>query len=313
MRSRVTRVAAQASASIRTFGTAREYADLRLILLGSLVLLLVLALSDWAGFLAPVRVALGIVYVLYVPGYCLMSTLFPVPDDLDGVERVGLSIGLSIGLVSPLALLLNGLPWGIHFWPILIAEYGITALFAGTALWRRARLPTNGRYAPASRWHLQDAWQALAPAERRIYMLLAAILVISSLVTLWILAVPAPDRFMTEFYVLGKDGRAEDYPQTAASGEELTLTIGIVNRERSARSYRVEVWAIDDWNQDHQMLVGQLGPVFLPPGARDQEPASWHMPWPGNDQRVELLLFVGDSAEPYRKLRLWMNVLPASG
>jgi uncharacterized membrane protein len=32
------------------------------------------------------------------------------------------------------------------------------------------------------------------------------------------------------------------------------------------------------------------------------------MPWAGDDQVVELLLFDGDGAEPYRSLRLWLNV-----
>jgi hypothetical protein len=34
------------------------------------------------------------------------------------------------------------------------------------------------------------------------------------------------------------------------------------------------------------------------------------MPWPGDDQVVELLLFDGAGTESYRSLRLWLNVKP---
>jgi uncharacterized membrane protein len=35
------------------------------------------------------------------------------------------------------------------------------------------------------------------------------------------------------------------------------------------------------------------------------------MPWEGEDMQVELLLFDGQGSEPYRRLRLYLNVTPA--
>ena len=47
----------------------------------------------------PVRIVLGLLLVLFLPGYSLIAALFPGRDDLDGIERIALSFGLSIAVV----------------------------------------------------------------------------------------------------------------------------------------------------------------------------------------------------------------------
>jgi uncharacterized membrane protein len=41
-------------------------------------------ISPLAGL--PVRIPLGILMVLFVPGYALIAALFPRQDDLDGID-----------------------------------------------------------------------------------------------------------------------------------------------------------------------------------------------------------------------------------
>jgi len=53
---------------------------------------------------SPIRIILGLPLVLFLPGYSLIATLFPRKDDLDGIERVALSFGLSIAIVPLLGL-----------------------------------------------------------------------------------------------------------------------------------------------------------------------------------------------------------------
>lgn len=285
--------------------TLRDSVDLLLLLAFALFIPCLLLLPPW---LVLVRVPLGLAAVLLAPGYALQAALFPRRDDLDGVARAGLSIGLSVALVPPAALVLDWLPWGIRPWPIVVLLAGWIALVALVAALRRRRLLASGTaYVPALP-DLAGWWRGLALRQQ--LAALGAVLALTALfsVAAVSLALPAPSSYLTEFYVLGKAGLAEDYPREAAVGEMLTVTMGITNRERAARSYRVELWAVDPWQAGRRQLVAAAGPVDLVPGATHEQALSWAMPWAGADQTVELLLFSGEDPEPYRRLKLWLNV-----
>jgi uncharacterized membrane protein len=282
--------------------------DFRLALIGAGVLVFLIALAQPLGFLQPLRPALGLAYVLFVPGYCLTAALFPREGDLEGIERLALSLGLSVAWISVLALILDWLPWGLRLWPIVAGELASIAIFAAIALWRRARLPAAEIFAPDLAWRPRPWWRALPRFEKRIFGLIAAALLVAGLVAAWILLVPSPADFMTEFYMLGKEGLAESFPREAVVGEEIGVTLGIRNLERGAREYRVEVWAVDPWTQDRRTLVARDGPYTLSKGNGREWPITWQMPWAGDDQVVDLVLFDGAGAEPYRSLQLWLNV-----
>jgi hypothetical protein len=66
-----------------------------------------------------VRYVFGSIAVLYFPGYTLIEALYPKKEDLDSLERLALSIGLSLALVPLVGLLLNYTPWGIRLNPIV--------------------------------------------------------------------------------------------------------------------------------------------------------------------------------------------------
>ena len=68
----------------------------------------------------------GSVFVLLIPGYVTIEALFPKGRELGGVERFGLSVGLSLILVMLIGLLLNFTPLGIRLPPIVISLTIIT-------------------------------------------------------------------------------------------------------------------------------------------------------------------------------------------
>jgi len=76
----------------------------------------VLAGSDT---LAPLRWFLGTVFVLFLPGYATVEALYPEERALTPLERLALSVGLSLAIVPLLGLLLNYSPWGIRPGPVL--------------------------------------------------------------------------------------------------------------------------------------------------------------------------------------------------
>jgi hypothetical protein len=83
-----------------------------------------------------IRYVLGSIFVLGLPGFTLIKALFPSKKEMDSIERVALSIGLSLAIVPIVGLLLNYTPWGIRLTPITISLLALTITFATTALIR---------------------------------------------------------------------------------------------------------------------------------------------------------------------------------
>lgn len=91
----------------------------------------------------PVRIIVGFPLVLFLPGYFLVCALFPKKDEMDGIERIALSVGLSIAVVVIIGLVLNYTPWGIRLGPILLALSVFTLTLAAVTATRRTRSSTE--------------------------------------------------------------------------------------------------------------------------------------------------------------------------
>lgn len=94
------------------------------------------------------RYVFAIVFVLFLPGYCLVNILFLGMNRLDPVEMAVLSVTLSFGITG-LAMLFIGLsPIGINFTSITVSLTGIVVSLALGAFFRKNRAsnestPTN--------------------------------------------------------------------------------------------------------------------------------------------------------------------------
>lgn len=275
-----------------------------------LVALIILVLSgNQIPGLAEIRLAFGVIYTFFVPGYWLQAALFPRIKDINMLERVGFSLGLSVGVVPLLALLLDRLPWGLRLWPILIGESGITLIFALAAAFQRVRLGVGQAYFTELHWWPKLRGIVKSRSIRGIYALVAVILALAGVLLAWNFLLPFPDSFMTEFFILGQNRKAENFPRMAQPGETLEVYMGITNKERNANNYRVEVWVQDPWNLDHRICVGTYGPFSLLRAQTIEIPVKLEMPWTGQDMRVDFLLFLDTQPEePYRALHLFLDV-----
>ena len=82
-----------------------------------------------------VRYLFSSVFVLFLPGYSLIKALFS-SNELDNIERLALSVGLSLALVPLVGLLLNYTPWGIRTIPVTFSLLVLTLVFASAAVVR---------------------------------------------------------------------------------------------------------------------------------------------------------------------------------
>lgn len=94
-----------------------------------------------------IRYVLGAIFVLWLPGYSFIKALFPmqVPiklptETLDTIERIALSLGMSLALVPIVGLLLNYTPWGIRLTPIVLSLLALTIVFSTTAIIREHQI-----------------------------------------------------------------------------------------------------------------------------------------------------------------------------
>ncbi|MBT0159177.1 DUF1616 domain-containing protein [Candidatus Bathyarchaeota archaeon A05DMB-2] len=98
----------------------------------AVTVLLVLSFPENAYPLSNLRIVLGTFFVLLLPGHSMVRALF-ASKKLDAVERTGLSIGLSIALVSLDAFFLNFTPWKITLSSIVWTLAFLIAIFATVA------------------------------------------------------------------------------------------------------------------------------------------------------------------------------------
>ena len=89
------------------------------------------------------RYVVGSIFVLWLPGYSFMRALFPrrpslkTPEkSLDPVERVALSIGVSLALVPIIGFVLNYTPWGIRLTSEISSLLALTVTAATVAVIR---------------------------------------------------------------------------------------------------------------------------------------------------------------------------------
>jgi uncharacterized membrane protein len=121
--------------------TRLDYSAWLWICAGLLVFTLVsIGLSDSSPVFAYARYILGTIFVLFLPGYLTIEALYPGDNELGDLERLALSIGLSLALVPLIGLVLNYTPWGIRLTPVLVSLTMYSAILAFTASYRKYML-----------------------------------------------------------------------------------------------------------------------------------------------------------------------------
>jgi len=230
--------------------------DLTAIVVLSIVLIMVIALLPDNAL----RVALGIPFILFFPGYSLIAFLFPRIKDLGIIERIALSFGLSIAITPLIGLGLNYTPFGIRLAPILGCLTAFNIAFSLLAEWRRGRV--EGAFYPLP---LERIWSLLSSSFNegsRLDRALTVILVISiasSLIALaYVIVVPKQGEEFTEFYILGPGGEAADYPTNLTVGEEASLIVGVANHEYRTVYYGVELWLVNSSFEENVTVVHQM-------------------------------------------------------
>jgi uncharacterized membrane protein len=86
-----------------------------------------------------IRYALSFVFIVFLPGYCLVNILFLGKNRIDLIESLVLSIALSFGLAGLTGLFLGLSPVGINFQSITVSLSVIVVALSVIAFIRKGR------------------------------------------------------------------------------------------------------------------------------------------------------------------------------
>ncbi|WP_292380566.1 DUF1616 domain-containing protein [Methanosarcina sp. UBA289] len=267
------------------------------------IFILIPVLSD--SFL---RTCLGIILVLFLPGYSLTGALFPAKKDLEGIERAAISFGLSIAIAPIMGLGLNYSTWGIREIPLLTEFSIFTLLMCAIAYYRRRLLPETEAFGVSLKaCYLSMKAEILENPESKTDKIIAFILVLSILASMgslaYIIGNPKEGEHFTEFYILGNNSTIGDYPTEFVQGEKGTVTVGIMNHEYRPVDYTIDV------RLENKSLPESQKKISLGHNMSWEEPITFTPSLEGKNMKLEFLLFnETEKTIPYRNLHLWINV-----
>lgn len=270
-----------------------NYLDLLCFACLTLLLGLIFFFPPW---LSALRVGMVFVFVLLAPGYALTAILFPKQGDIDLIERIVISVGLSVASMSLVALVLNYTLWGISVVPMTVGLSALTLLALGGASLRRRFTSQTQRFMssenlPAFRGNVQG--------------LLGLVFVVAALITTVELLRPAETS--TEFYVMGSEGRLEGYPLDLRPGQTFSVTLGVTNYEGNAAAFTIRI-PLGDEEKIVTVPALEKGKsweqtVELSAPSADQAPLTFHLYREGDQEPYRSVqLFVTSSAVPQRPL-----------
>lgn len=250
------------------------------------------------------RIILGLIFILFLPGYSLISALFPKKNDLDKVERIALSFGLSIAVTVLMGLLLNYTPFGIRLIPCLFSLSIFTALMGSIAYIRRWKVPKGDRFTIKFQ-HYFNYIPRVFKQKSKIDKYLSIVLIISIIfaisMTVYSITTPKPDEKFTEFYILGSHGKASDYPTNLTVGKKGTILVGIVNHEYNQITYNIVL------KLNGKTIKNEN--ISLSHNEKLEKRYTFNASQKGKNQKLEVLLYkLPNNFNVYKSLHLWINV-----
>lgn len=248
------------------------------------------------------RQIIGILFVLSFPGYTLVAALFPQKRSLSLIERIALSLGLSMILGPLIGLLLNYTPRGITLYSVSFPLSVLTIGLSVIAWHRRLQLPVEDRFTlvfsiPSLLMPKGD----VLDKTLSIVLLTSITLAISTLG--YVMWNPKIAERYTEFYVIGMEGKAGNYPDELTLGQEGKVILGIVNHEQREMGYKIEI-RIDGQKNGETIDTGMIGSE-----EKWEQEVSFKPEKTGKNQKVEFLLYKqGEEDQPYTSVYIWVNV-----
>jgi uncharacterized membrane protein len=283
------------------------YFDLALILvvIAAAVIVFFVPVAD----IAPARLIAGLALIFFIPGYAVLAVIFPLKADITHVERVGFSLVLSIIIVGGMSFLASYTPLGLRAAPVVAVVSILVLVITVSAYVRRRSLPLERRFAISvprtSGAKRAPPWGKLdGKLEKTLAVVLVLVSVVALSATIYLIAAPTGGEAYTAFYVLGPDGKAQDYPSQFRLGEEQSVIVGVTNHEQRAMDYTL-VTTLSD-NVSSSTLSTET--LHLANNENWEQPMNVRPDRIGEDMQLSFLLYGYNDTTPLQTTHLWVNV-----
>ena len=174
---------------------------------------------------------LGIILILFLPGYAIVSVIFPKKDYLYGIERLALSFAFPLIGLAIVIFLTNSTTVLISLKSLSIFISAFTILMVLIGYIRRRRVADDDRF-----------YVNFGGSKTRkiltIILILSIILAISTAV--YIIFKPNQNG-STEFNILSPVGNASVYPTNLTIGGNGKVALSIVNNESKTVDYHLVI------------------------------------------------------------------------
>ncbi|CAG0957113.1 hypothetical protein METP2_00561 [Methanosarcinales archaeon] len=197
------------------------------------------------GFL---RIIFALPLLLFLPGYMLIAIIFPKRGELSSIERFTFSIGFSIAITVFDGFGLNYTRWGFKSDSITISLSLIIGMFFLLTLiqrWRYGKESYGFTLSDIRSFYyiLKNKEPETGPdhalEKMLIKTMIISILIVSAMV-IYTKVNTEPEKF-TSLYILGADGKAENYLTEVSIGEPYTILVGVENYEYAPVYYMLRV------------------------------------------------------------------------
>ncbi|MFA5629255.1 MAG: DUF1616 domain-containing protein [Dehalococcoidales bacterium] len=251
------------------------------------------------------RIILGIPFTLLLPGYVLTMTLFPANRRLNGPERLFLSLGVSLVLIPIIGLVINYI-WGITLNSFLYALAIFILFFALVAIIRVTKQADDANYA----FIVSLEWFFKQNLAGRILSILLVIVACGTIVTAaYTIITPKTDSEYTELYLLDSQGSTDNYPYNLKIGDLAEVTVVIVNHEKGAFKYALEVKTDSSPGDDiPASRIELIDEISLEKEGKYQTVIRFTLPTEGEGQKVYFILFKEGDNNPYLEVNLTINI-----
>ncbi|WP_096388823.1 DUF1616 domain-containing protein [Halopenitus persicus] len=300
-----------------------------------LAIVSVLAVVTAGILLAPWRLTavawiVGVPFLLFLPGYAVVSALFPeqsaerrpryvhapVSTAPDWTVRIALSFGLSAVVVSVVGVALSRVAT-IRLVPVVVTIAAVTLVAVAIAAVRRLQLSPGRRANPVSGRTFRVGTSRQTGA-----FVLALVLLLGTVAAVGVVQ-PEGEAY-TESYLLteGENGDlvAEGYPTTFVAGEGHPLYVALENHEHESMSYEVVVLAqaVDSGGSVTSQRQVDRFSVDLDHTDRAVVERTIAPTTPGEGVRLRFLVYKGaapsdvdaaNAADADQTLQIWIDVV----